>query len=675
MLARGVCQTSAAHPSETRAGGIFQHSSIGSGVTEVGGDWQFRPGDNPAWCGSEGQADWQWLQVDASWGTQGYPGYSGIAWYRRKIAIWDLDADAIHYRLLIPLAEDAYEVYWNCKLIGSYGHLPPHPSWYYEPLPQSFSINPPLRGMLAIRIWRAPLDAFGTDDFGGLRQPPLIGAAEVIDLAQQSSTSDLVRKQLFDYSLVLLRLFIAALCLVLWMRSRSEALFLWVAIFTATPVALGSLEHLFLIPFSYQLARFLNQPLYVLYSVSLWFLLLYLLDLDARPRLHRLTRWLAGCIFLCGALDGILALFWGSATRWMQWADGFLATGILLLETYPLVLVAVGLRREKSASRWAVALAAFVLQMFHSVADMTALGQRFTHWSLYNSLIDAALFEIDKVEFTPEKLTSLALFAAILFALYRHIVEQQARRNVLEQEMQSAQEIQKVLIPDTVAAIEGYALSSAFIPAHEVGGDFFQILPNPDGSATVALGDVSGKGLKAAMNVSMIVGALRAQSATISSPGAILEALNHCLIGRMSGGFATGILLRLEPDGTVVLANAGHLPPFINGREFEIESALPLGIIADISYSELRFKLAPGDELVLYTDGLLEARDESGALFGFDRLRMLFALRPSAQQASQRAVDFGQEDDVTILTLTRLSAGQESSASLTSPLMRVVAQP
>jgi hypothetical protein len=674
MLEPGVCQTSAAHPAESRLDPTFQHSNIGSGVTEVGGTWQFRTGDNPAWCGSEGQTQWQWLEVDASWGAQGFAGYTGIAWYRRRIDIRDIDPGAVQYRVLIPSAEDAYEVYWNCKLIGSYGHLPPHPSWYYSSFPRSYPIDPPLRGMLAIRIWKAPLDAFASDDAGGLRQPPLLGSADVIDLAEQSFTWDLVRSQLFDYSLLLLRLFITALCLVLWMRSRREAVFLWVAIFTVTPVFLGSLEHLFLIPFSYQLARFLNQPLYVLYSVSLWFLLLYLLDLDARPRLHRLTRWLAGCIFLCGALDGILALFWGSATQWMQWADGLLAASILLLETYPLVLVAVGLRRETSVPRWAVALSAFVLQMFHSVADMSALGQRFTHWSLYNSLIDAPLFEIEKVRFTPEKSTSLALFAAILFALYRHIVEQQARRNVLEQEIQNAREIQRVLIPETVAAIEGYALSSAYVPAQEVGGDFFQVLLNPDGSATVVLGDVSGKGLKAAMNVSMIVGALRAQAQAVSSPAAILEALNHCLIGRMSGGFATGLLLRLELDGTVILANAGHLPPFLNGREFDIEPSLPLGVIADVSYSDIRLKLATGDELVLYTDGLLEARDGSGTLFGFDRLRELFALRPSAQVASQRAVDFGQEDDVTILVLTRLSPGQESSSSVTAQLLECVAE-
>lgn len=671
--AAALSQTSAAHPSDSM-GGIFQHSNIGSGVTQVGGGWQFRTGDNPGWCGGGDEGQWEWLQVDKSWGTQGYSGYTGFAWYRRKIAIWDVDPGTIHYEVLIPFAEDAYEVYWNCKLIGSYGKLPPDPKWYYAAFPRSFPIEPPLRGMLAIRMWKAPLDAFATDDTGGLRAPPLIGASDVIDLDQQSFTWETVRGQLFDYSLVLLRVFIAALCLVLWMRRRREAVFLWVAIFTATPVALGSLEHLFLIPFSYQVGRFLNQPLYVLYSVSLWFLLLYLLDLDDQLKVHRLTRLLAGWAFLCGALDGILALFWGSASRWMQWADGLLAGCILLLETYPLVLVALGLRREKSASRWAVALAAFVLQMFHSVADMTALGQRFTHWSLYDSLIDAPLFEIEKVQFTPEKITSLALFAAILFALYRHIVEQQARRNVLEQEMQSAREIQKVLIPDTVAAIQGYALSSAYIPAQEVGGDFFQILPNPDGSAIVALGDVSGKGLKAAMAVSMIVGALRAQALTISSPAAILEALNQCLIGRMNGGFATGLLLRLEPDGTVILANAGHLPPFVNGQELEVEPSLPLGFVGDMSYAERRFKLAPRDELVLYTDGLLEARDESGVLFGFERLRVLLALRPSAQHASQRAVDFGQQDDVTILILTRLSPGQESTASMAAPLLEAIDQ-
>ena len=300
---------------------------------------------------------------------------------------------------------------------------------------------------------------------------------------------------------------------------------------------------------------------------------------------------------------------------------------------------------------------------------MSALGQRFTHWTLFEGIVDTPLFTIQGVQFRAEKVTSIALFSAIIYAVYHYAIEQQTRQNVLEQEMQSAREIQQVLIPETLPSLEGYAVTSAYHPALEVGGDFFQILSNLDGSTIVALGDVSGKGLKAAMNVSMIVGILRALSDESSSPREILEGLNRCLTGRMQGGFTTALILRLDESGTVTIANAGHLPPFLNQTEVALDGSLPLGLVMVARYDEVTVNLHPGDQMSLYTDGLLEARNASGELYGFDRLYTLLSTRPTAQQATQAAVAFGQDDDITVLTLTRLAAGQESSTSLVSPFL------
>jgi serine phosphatase RsbU (regulator of sigma subunit) len=235
--------------------------------------------------------------------------------------------------------------------------------------------------------------------------------------------------------------------------------------------------------------------------------------------------------------------------------------------------------------------------------------------------------------------------------------------------MQSAREIQQVLIPETLPSLEGFAVSSAYQPALEVGGDFFQIIREEEGSTIVALGDVSGKGLKAAMSVSLIVGVLRSLSGASSTPVQMLQNLNHCLCGRLHGGFVTAVILRLLPNGTVILANAGHLPPFLNQRELEIEGSLPLGLLSSATYGEVLIRLHPGDQLSLYTDGLVEARSSTGEIYGFDRLHALFASRPSAQQATQAAVAFGQEDDITVLTLTRLAAGEQSTTSLTAPFL------
>ncbi len=648
---------------------ILVLDGLGKGTEDLNGLWQFHEGDDPRWAlPSFDDSGWESIRVDAPMGAQGHPSYAGFAWYRRHVNILPARGTAGQYQVLIPHAEDAYEVYWNAKLVGRYGQLPPQqPSWYYSVFARSFPLSGDSSGVLAIRVWKAPLDIFSSAEAGGLYDPPVIGDPDTISLYQRALTWNDVQQDLFDYSLLLLRAFIAILCVILWSRNRREQLFLWVGVFTVTPVALGILQNLFFVPFSYGLARCINQPLYVLSNVSLWFLLVWLLQLNENARVVWWTRTLAWLTLAVGTTDGLLAYFWGSATLWMQWSDGVLAAFILLAELFPFVLIAIGLRHKLDVSRWAVALAAFVSQLLHTIADTSALGQRFTHWTLYSDLIDNHHFQIQGVVFGPEKVTSIGLFAAIIYAVYRYILEQQARRTALEQEMQSAREIQQVLIPETLPSLAGYAVTSAYTPAQEVGGDFFQILANPDGSTIVALGDVSGKGLKAAMNVAMIVGVMRAQAASTSSPAAILNALNRCLTGRMQGGFATGIVFRLDLDGTVTFANAGHLPPFLNGREFSLEPSLPLGLVTQATYSEVSVRLDPGDQLSFYTDGLLEARNAIGELYGFERLHALFATRPTAQQASEAAVTFGQDDDITVLTLTRLAAGEESTTSLTVP--------
>jgi hypothetical protein len=643
---------------------------VGKGIIPIDGIWQFHPGDDPRWANpSYDDSGWETIETDAPWGAQQHPSYAGFAWYRRHLDIEPTEGAPHDYSILIPHGEDAYEVYWNGKLIGTYGQLPPRPMWYYSIFPRTFPLRGSAYGTLAIRVWKAPLDIFSVTESGGLYEPPLVGDADNISLYENSYYWAAIRRDLFDYSLILLRAFVTVLCLMLWSRNRQEQLFIWVAVLTAAPVALDTIDRLFLIPFSYGVARCLNQPLYVLYHVSLWFLLLWLLRLNEKPRLVRWTRVLAYMTLAAGAADGVLAYFWGRATLWMQWADGLLTAFILLVEVFPFVLIGLGLRRRLDPSRWVVAIAALVLQTLDTVADASALGQRFTHWTLFADLIDTPLFTVQGVAFRAEKVTSIALFVAIIYAVYHFALEQQARQNVLEREMQSAREIQQVLIPETLPALKGYAVTSAYQPAQEVGGDFFQMLPSPNGSTIVALGDVSGKGLKAAMNVSLIVGVLRALADSNFNPGDILEGLNRCLCGRMDGGFATALVLRLDSDGTVTFANAGHLPPFLNQKEIMLEGTLPLGLVSSAFYGEVAMQLHPGDYLSLYTDGLLEARNHSGELYGFERLHTLLAARPTALQATQAAVAFGQDDDITVLTLTRLAAGEESTTSLVAPLL------
>lgn len=164
----------------------------------------------------------------------------------------------------------------------------------------------------------------------------------------------------------------------------------------------------------------------------------------------------------------------------------------------------------------------------------------------------------------------------------------------------------------------------------------------------VVIGDVAGKGLKAAMNVSMLMGALRRTPE--KSPAKILESLNRVLVG--SESLTTCEAVWFGPDGEIVIASAGHLPPYLNSQEIVLPGGLPLGAIPENRYDEVSLYLHPGDRLLLLSDGVVEAR-RSGELFGFDRVHNLS--NQSAFYIADAAKEFGQEDDITVLTVRRLA--------------------
>jgi serine phosphatase RsbU (regulator of sigma subunit) len=132
----------------------------------------------------------------------------------------------------------------------------------------------------------------------------------------------------------------------------------------------------------------------------------------------------------------------------------------------------------------------------------------------------------------------------------------------------------------------------------------------------------------------------------------ILEALNRRLIGR-GEAHATCLTLRIAADGEATLANAGHMPPYLNGEPITMEGALPLGMIESAVFSVTRFHLAQGDRLVLVSDGIAEAMDPDGQLFGFERVHELVRTARSATEVASAAQSFGQEDDISVITVTR----------------------
>jgi hypothetical protein len=226
-----------------------------------------------------------------------------------------------------------------------------------------------------------------------------------------------------------------------------------------------------------------------------------------------------------------------------------------------------------------------------------------------------------------------------------------ARRHALSAaELEAARTVQQVLIPEDIPTIPGFLLRSVYKPAGQVGGDFFQILPVRGGGVLAVIGDVSGKGMPAAMTVSLLVGTVRTLAHYTQSPGEILAAMNQRMLARSGGGFTTCLVLRADANGTLTVANAGHISPYLAGKELALNNGLPLGLAADASYIESTFQLPPGEQLTLLSDGVVEARSEKGELLGFDRVAKLSL--NSAAEIADTAKAFGQDDDITVLTLT-----------------------
>lgn len=310
-------------------------------------------------------------------------------------------------------------------------------------------------------------------------------------------------------------------------------------------------------------------------------------------------------------------------------------------------------------------------------------GNREAAWLIFPSLLPAAfgtLYELgtasiyfgwrrldfldDSIPIGPISIqgcdvSSLLFLVAICFVMFFRFARVSREQAQGEAELEAAREVQQRLVPSTLPVTEGFRIEAAYLPAQEVGGDFYQVLPESDG-ALIVVGDVSGKGLKAAMTGALTIGSLRTLAAEGLGPADLLARLNQQLLSTQNDGFVTCLALHLADSGAITLANAGHLAPYRNGIEIALEPGLPLGIVAEAQYSQTTLQLSPGDSLTLLTDGVVEARNTAGRLFGFESTAKIST--ESAGQIAETARAFGQSDDITVLTLTRLFPGPRAVA-------------
>jgi serine phosphatase RsbU (regulator of sigma subunit) len=243
------------------------------------------------------------------------------------------------------------------------------------------------------------------------------------------------------------------------------------------------------------------------------------------------------------------------------------------------------------------------------------------------------------------------------------------KRERVEQELRVARSIQQASLPKEVPSLEGWQIAPYYQPAREVGGDLYDFHLLPEGRVGLVVGDATGKGVSAALVMSTTCGMLRLAAQSHSSPGQMLQGVNEVLFPNIpTNMFVTCFYAILEPkSGHLVYANAGHDLPYLhrNGEAEELRArGMPLGLMSKMSYEEKETTLHFGEAALLYSDGLVEAHDPEGEMFGFPRLRALLAEHSAEEERlvgdflmeelfSFVGEGWEQEDDITLLTLKR----------------------
>ena len=275
-------------------------------------------------------------------------------------------------------------------------------------------------------------------------------------------------------------------------------------------------------------------------------------------------------------------------------------------------------------------------------------------------------------------LDNLAAQAAPALRVGQLVREQQAEaatRQRFEQELEVARLIQQNFLPKQLPDLADWQVAAYYRPAREVGGDFYDVIPLSDGRIGFVIGDVTDKGVPAALVMAATRSVLRASAQRIIEPGEVLERVNEHLCPDMPEKmFVTCLYGVLDPlTGNFRFANAGHDLPYVKTAEGSVElraRGMPLGLMTGMVYEETEAVLAPGESLLLTSDGVVEAHDPGGNMFGFPRLKEAVALYPGGHELIDHVLtdlkehtgpDAEQEDDITMVTLSRSAASLSGS--------------
>jgi sigma-B regulation protein RsbU (phosphoserine phosphatase) len=608
------------------SGQVIRVTNLDS-ATPLNGEWRQQVGDDPRYA-DPGFDDSSWSRVTMPKAI--VPGTYGYTWHRIHLELPTTDRP-----LAIAVAPhfSAYEIFANGVKIGSFGGALSSVFGQHFARMASFTM-PKAEAHVVIAIRSAEWNlSLGVPTGSSLVGTSWVGPPDAIDLKVAAAHIALLEGSGWHRMLCTGLGFGGLFFVMLGLSRLRDREFLWCGLLLLAAM----MNRLYQIPEVLQLdsrmvASLLNFATQSCFVVS-WVLLLSSL-------FHRrATFWVwltAGSL-----IGGQFLLTFEAWSEWMRIhsAQTRLLGTSLYIPLLPLTYYLLGwYRRQPSRPEWFTHVTLIIYVATNSIQN--GVGFLFPELGQLSSQGGGM-----QVTYTLVRSPILLMFFAMGLVLSKRKAETEREQARLQQELSAAAQVQTLLLPGV--ATEG--VEATYLPASEVGGDFYQAFQTHDKATIALVGDVSGKGLKAAMLVSVAIGAIEREQSL--RPEEILDRLNLALIGRTGGGFVTCCCVRIEASGRSWVASAGHPSPYLHGQEIQFEAGLPLGVVREAAYQSHEFQLQPGDQLTMVSDGVLEAENEAGELFGFERTRTIS--NQSAIEIAQAAREWGQNDDITVVTIRR----------------------
>jgi sigma-B regulation protein RsbU (phosphoserine phosphatase) len=606
-------------------------------IATLHGAFRFMPGDDPQW--SEPTFDdsrWPLIRGDRPWTEGGYPGLSGIAWYRFSVT---LPAGNDAYTMRLPHIATAYQLFVDGQVLRTAGEMPPHGRMYVA-VPQSVALphaarSAPAVVRVALRVWQDPQWASYAP--GGIDGVISVGRASLIEGRLSTERRSTLWRNSDWFDLTALELVASLAALALFLMGRSEREYLWFCL-----LAFGSaLNHAVRL-----WARLNSHPVRLAEGFENLFFAIFLV---ASVMFYR--KLLASKTSLGFRISLVCCALWLANTELASIPRFSVSAENLgeLLFSFPVYAWVLYLIFQRVRQHWPdarlLALPVTLLFATSFYYQLLFTISTFGYPDVLNHYypITRGLFYIDMKD-----VGEAFFLVAMLLILGNRFARTRREGDRTAAELEAARLVQRVLVPESLPEVPGLVIETAYYPAQEVGGDFFQIVPLPAGDILLVIGDVAGKGMPAALTVSLIVGTLRTLAEHVDGPGEILAGLNRRLHGRGSG-FTTCLAMRFSADRlSLTVANAGHLSPYANGAELETEANLPLGLDSEAIFSEVVYPLQSRSHITVLTDGVPEAMQKR-MLFGFERTCALCG--GSARAIANAARTFGQTDDITVVTV------------------------